>query len=499
MTATSFDPRTGTQISTAPATSESEVRDLLKRASASAERVAQATPAQRRDWLYSIADAMEFQADELVAIADRETGLGRARLDGEVLRTAAQIRFYGDVAAEGSYLSVTRDEGAAGTDRLVRVNRPLGPVAVFGASNFPFVFGVLGHDTSAALAAGCPVLVKAHTAHIALSHRLAELAQTALSEAGAPEGSFGMVVGRAAGVQLVKAPEVTAVAFTGSQSGGLALWRISNERDRVIPVYAEMGTVNPVVVTEAGATDMQQLAKDFVGSFTLGSGQYCTKPGLMLAPFGSDAAARVASALETLDPRPLMLTEGIAGSVKQGLVELRHAGARTVVELGDVNVGWSAPAAVLQADISSLSPGSRLLEECFGPVVLVCEYSSQDELLAALTNLQPSLAASLIAATEGADPQAPALLQRLSEQVGRVVVNGWPTGASCSWGQQHGGPWPSTSNPGVTSIGAAALNRFVRPVAFQDVPDEWLPPEAQQTNPYNVPRRVNGILTPAPN
>ncbi len=217
---TSYDPRTGQQAHAAEETTPEELALTVARASVAAAAVAGASPVERRHWLCSVADALEAHRDELVELADRETALGEARLSGEVSRAANQLRFYGDVAAEGSYLGVTVDEATATTPRIVRVNRPLGPVAVFGASNFPFAFSVLGNDTGAALAAGCPVVVKAHPAHVGLSHRQAEIALDALAAAGAPHGTFGMVNGHQAGTDLVKAPAISAVAFTGSQNGG---------------------------------------------------------------------------------------------------------------------------------------------------------------------------------------------------------------------------------------------------------------------------------------
>ncbi len=488
---TSYDPRTGEAVSTAEETTPERVAEVVDLAAGAAAAVAAAAPGERRAWLHRIADALEARQDELAAHADRETALGLARLSGEVTRAADQLRFYGDVAVEGSYLGVTIDEATATRARIVRVNRPLGPVAVFGASNFPFAFSVLGNDTGAALAAGCPVVVKAHPAHVGLSHLQAEIAREALAEAGAPVGTFGMVNGHQAGVELVRAAAISAVAFTGSQAAGLALWRLANERDVVIPVYAEMGTVNPVVVTRAGARDLGTVATGLVGSFTLGHGQFCTKPGLLLAPAGVGAAAAVAGALRDAAPSPSMLTESIASSVRNGLAAMQDAGSEVVEMLDPATSGWPAPAAVLRADLAALGPGSRLLEECFGAVLLVCEYDGDEELDDALANLQGALAASLI--TGGADdPQAAALLDRLSRKVGRVVVDGWPTGVAFTWAQQHGGPWPSTSVPSATSVGAQGLGRFVRPVAFQSAHDSWLPPEAQSDNPLQVPRRVNG-------
>lgn len=495
MSVSSYDPRTGEVASQVDETTRQELAAVLQRATAAAPALAALSPAERRRCLYRVAEALEAHRDELVEMADRETALGSVRLSGEVTRTAAQLRFYGDVAREGSYLGVTIDEATEASPRLVRGNRPLGPVAVFGASNFPFAFSVLGHDTGAALAAGCPVVVKAHPAHLALSMRQAEIARDALAASGAPEGSFDIVVGHETGVELVRAPEITAVAFTGSQSGGLALWRIANEREVVIPVYAEMGTVNPVVVTRSAAGDMASVASGFVGSFTLGHGQFCTKPGLMLAPEGAGAADAVAAALRETAASPVMLTRAIAASVVDGITQMEDAGAHVVERLEPTTAGWGAPAAVLRAGVSVLKPGSRLLEECFGAVVLICEYSSDEELTDALATLQCSLAASLIT-SDVDDSQAMRLLGVLSGKVGRVVVNDWPTGVALTWAQQHGGPWPSTSVPSATSVGAHGLARFVRPVAFQSAPDALLPTELRADNPWGLPRRINGRPQP---
>lgn len=491
MTVTSYDPRSGTPAATHPDTTAKELADMVRRAATAAPLLAEIPPAVRRSWLHAVADALQAHRDELAELADRETALGIDRLTGEVLRTAGQLRFYGDVAAEGSYLEVTIDEPTETTPSLVRVNRPLGPVAVFGASNFPFAFSVLGNDTAAALAAGCPVVVKAHPAHVGLSMRQAEIATEALRAAGAPDGTFAVVNGHQAGVDLVKATAIAAVGFTGSQSGGMALWRIANERDVVIPVYAEMGTVNPVVVTRAAAADIDEVARGFVGSFTLGHGQFCTKPGLMLASHGSGAAQAVGTALREAAPAPIMLTDAIARAVTEGLHQLQDAGAEVVAQSEPARGGWAAPAAVLRVGATALKAGSRLLEECFGAVVIVCEYQTDEQLHEVLQVLQGCLAASVFTAGPD-DPQGSALVRALTGKAGRVAVNAWPTGVAFTWAQQHGGPWPATSSPTATSVGAFGLARFVRPVAFQSTHDSWLPPEGQAANPWRLPRRVNG-------
>ncbi|MFE3170019.1 aldehyde dehydrogenase family protein [Amycolatopsis sp. NPDC059090] len=490
MTIVSYDPKTAAANGVVPESSREDVRRAVARATAAAAKVADASPSERSAWLHAVADALESDLEALTALADSETGLGPERLRGEVLRTAGQLRFYGQVAAEGSYLGVTIDPAA----RLVRLNRPLGPVAVFGASNFPFAFGTLGNDFASAAAAGCPVVAKSHPAHPMLAARLSELAAEALTVAGAPPGTFAAVAGHHAGTELVQANDIAAVAFTGSQAGGMALWRLASERAVVIPVYAEMGTVNPVLVTPSAGQDIGAVARGFVGSFTAGAGQFCTKPGLLFAPAGTGAAVAVAAALRQAAPQPVMLTGAIADSVRRGLGELRAAGARIVALIDRPGTGWTAPAAVLAAPVDALEPGSRLLEECFGPVAVVVEYASTAELRSSVARLQGALAASVVTDGTSADPDASAFLDMLTPKVGRVVVDGRPTGVAYSWAQQHGGPWPATSCPQATSVGAAALDRFVRPVAYQSVPDQWLPPAAQPGNPWQIPHRTVGDL-----
>ncbi|MFC9545646.1 aldehyde dehydrogenase family protein [Streptomyces sp. NPDC014603] len=488
----SRDPRTGGRTRGPAVTAADEVARLLARAARDAAPVAAAPPSVRAGWLEAVATALERDAEELTVLADAETALGPDRLRGEVGRAAAQARFYGRVAAGGDWLGVRIDR-ADGVD-LRRMNRPLGPVAVFGASNFPFAFGVVGHDTCSALAAGCPVLAKAHPAHPRLSARLAHTVAGALADAGAPEGAFALVHGFDAGLALVDAPEVTAVAFTGSQSGGTALVERAARRPVPVPVFAEMGTVNPAVLTPAAAADgavLRAAASGFVASFTLGQGQFCTKPGLLLAPRGSGAADEVAGALAGVEPGWL-LTEGIAAQYRQGLADLEAAGARPAASVPARAEGFAASPALFTAPASAFTPGSRLLAECFGPVALLAEYDGPDELRSLLGGLQPSLAAAVASAGAG-DPDVPWLVELLSGTAGRVVVDGWPTGVVTSWAQQHGGPWPATSRPEATSVGAAALDRFTRPVAFQGVPPAALPEALRDDNPWRLPRRIDGV------
>lgn len=493
-TTVSYRPADGAVNATTADSTAEEVEATLTRARRAAGAVAAATPHQRAAWIEAVAAALTEHTEELAQVAETETGLGLPRLRGEVVRAAAQLRFYASVGVEGSWLGVSADSATETAPALVRINQPLGPVAVFGASNFPFGFGVLGNDTASALAAGCPVVAKAHPAHPLLSARLAEVATAALAGAGAPEGTFGVVAGMDAGVRLVRSPTIAAVGFTGSQAGGLALWRLANERDVVIPVYAEMGTVNPAVMTTAALGRLEDVARGFVGSFTLGSGQFCTKPGMLLAPSGHGVAEAVLAALTAAAPSPVMLTAAIAASALGGVDRLATAGAREVGRVRGAGEGWSADAVVLAAPASALTPGSPLLEECFGPVAVVVEYADTADLDRALGVLQGSLVGTVVTDGTGADPEAGPLVARLARRAGRVTVDDWPTGVAWTWAQQHGGPWPSTSVPSATSVGAAALDRWLRPVTYQSVPDALLPEAARVANPWRVPRRVDGRL-----
>lgn len=495
--------RTGQERETFPLSTDRDVEEALAAATGAAAEVGGVAPSVRATWLEALAAALDEPATvaRLVELADAESGLGEARLTGELARTASQLRFYAAVAVEGSWLGATIDHATSTSPDLRRVNVPLGVVAALGASNFPFAFGVLGNDTASALAAGCPVVAKGHPAHPATSRALAQVAEVALREAGAPRGVFALVTGFAAGERLVQAPQVRALAFTGSQAGGLALWRAANDREGVIPVYAEMGTVNPVVVTRgavaAGSETVGRIAEGFVGSFTLGTGQFCTKPGLLLAPAGAGVIDAVGDALDAAAPSGWLLTSGIRDSLARGLEEMTQDGAQIVRRVDSTEPGWSAGATLLTAPLEALRPGSRLLEETFGPVALVVEYGPDDDPAEVLGRLQGSLTATV--ATGGVhDGEAARLVDTLSRQVGRVAVDDWPTGVAWTWAQHHGGPWPATSNPGTTSVGAAALGRFVRPVAHQSSFELALPAALREDNPWGLPRRIDGRPVPAP-
>ena len=457
-----------------------------------------ATRADRAAWLRAVAGALEAERDALVAVADRETHLGTARLGGEVLRTTGQLRMFADVAEEGSYLEVTIDSAqplaAPPQPEIRRYLIPLGAVAVFSASNFPFAFSVAGGDTASAIAAGCPVVVKAHSGHPELSRLTAGIVTDALARAGAPAGLFTLVEGREAGLRLVAAPGIRAVAFTGSLAGGRGLMAAIAERPDPIPFFGELGSVNPVVITAAAvAARGDALAQGLVDSFTLGGGQFCTKPGVVFVPAGfadREALRRAVASRAAFT----LLTDRITDAFLPGVQRLRSAGDVDVVA-GAISrdAGEGVSPVVLRTTASTfLRHSEALLEECFGPLTLLVEYQSLDEVHDALALIDGSLTATVHA--ESGEREAVArLVAILSERAGRVLFDGWPTGVAVSWGQHHGGPWPATTSQH-TSVGATAIRRFLRPVAFQQAPDFALPADLTDEGLRALPHRIDGRL-----
>jgi NADP-dependent aldehyde dehydrogenase len=477
-----------------PDTTPAELEQALSDAAAAASPLAASEPAVRAEWIRAVADALDGAADELVPIAMRESSLPEPRLRGEVARSSGQLRMFADALAEGSLLEIiidTADPQAKPVPRpdLRRVLVPLGPVLVFAASNFPFAFSVCGGDTASALAAGCPVVVKAHPGHPDLSVRTAEVMIEALRTAGAPAGTLGLIQGYDVGVTALKDPRITAAGFTGSVPAGKALHEIAVTRPEPIPFYGELGSLNPVFVTQA-AIDARgnEIAAGYVGSFTLGVGQFCTKPGLLFLPAGHGLEDKLIEATGGVVEAP-MLNDRIASGFSSGLDRLRKVDGLRVLSDG--------PATLLGTTVAELlERREEILEECFGPVSIVVEYSSVDELTAAVEAFEGNLTATLHA--EDADTElARTLLPLLTARAGRVLWNGWPTGVAVSWAQHHGGPYPSTVGSIHTSVGVTAARRFQRPVAYQDTPDAVLPEVLRDANPAGIPRRINGTITTA--
>lgn len=495
----SINPRTGEVVEQVAAeTSASGVRQVCERARAAADSFEQLGRVGRAAMLVEAANALDANRDDLVAIAERETALGPTRLAGELTRSCYQLRLFAEVLSEGGYLEATIDhagDGPMGTrPDLRRMLVPVGPVAVFGSSNFPFAFSVPGGDTAAALAAGCPVVVKVHGSHPATSQRCFTVLDRALRRSGAPEGTLGLVYGTAAGADLVANPNIRAAAFTGSAAGGRALMDIISRRPDPIPFYGEFGSLNPVIVTPAAARERgTEIGRGIAASMTLGSGQFCTKPGLVFVPAGADGEPLVAAlgkAITGVEPQ-LLLNEAIgrAYSAKsRTLVE--QDGVWTVATGGAARIGgYAAQPIVLSTKAVTLS--KDLTEECFGPITVVVRYAGAEELLAVIPGLPASLTTSVHAGREETELPA-AVMSALRGRTGRFVFNGYPTGVAVSWAQHHGGPWPAT-NSFHTSVGPTAIRRFLRPVAWQAAPAALLPTELRDVD-TSVPRRVDGVL-----
>ncbi|MFB9747771.1 aldehyde dehydrogenase family protein [Leifsonia shinshuensis] len=457
-------------------------RDAATAAAASAALLPR-TREERAGWLDALADALDADRAALVALAAEETHLSEARLDGEVTRTAAQLRFFAGVAREGGYLEATLDSPDASLipprPDLRRMLRPIGPVAVYTSSNFPFAFSVLGNDTASALAAGCPVIVKAHPGHPRLSRYTAELAQSVL-----PAGWFALVEGMDEGVALVQHPAVRAAGFTGSERGGRALFDLAASRPDPIPFYGELGSVNPVVVTRAAARERAaEIGAGLVGSFTRDAGQYCTKPGLVLVPSGEGVADAVTAALGSA-PASRQLTDGMSAAYASAVQAFGADDAATVL-LGRDEPGTSTPAVVLVDAAALLAEPEAFLEEHFGPVTVLVSYRD-DELPELIAALRPSLTATIHRA---AGEDVSGLAAALTPIAGRLLFDGWPTGVAIGWAQHHGGAWPATTASVHTSVGATAIRRWLTPIAYQDAPQDVLPPELRDGNPLAIPRR----------
>ncbi|MCO1657674.1 aldehyde dehydrogenase (NADP(+)) [Pseudonocardia humida] len=491
----STDPRTGESVPVAPPTTDAEVEQTTRAAADAAAGLEALGRSGRAELLRAAAARLEANGSEIVATADLETAIGPDRLKGELARTTYQLRMFAEVAEEGSYLEATIDHAGdtpmgPGPD-LRRMLVPLGPVAVFGASNFPLAFSVPGGDTASALAAGCPVVAKAHESHPATSLLAHRALREAAEQVGAPEGTVGIVLGREAGARLVADPRITAVGFTGSLSGARALQRIIDDRPDPIPFYGELSSINPLVVTEAAAAARgAAIAEGLVGSFTMAAGQLCTKPGLAFVPVGAagDAlVARMAELVADAPAKPLLnarIHESYAeiGGRLAGLdgVEVAGRGATD-------GTGFAAGAALLTVAAADLRP--EVAQECFGPIAIAVRYDGTDDLLHALRALPSSLAAA-VHAEESDDLDA--LLAVLRTRAGRVLFDGYPTGVLVAWAQTHGGPWPST-NTVHTSVGPTAIRRFLRPLTWQNAPERVLPPELRDAGPA-IPRRIDGVL-----
>jgi 2,5-dioxopentanoate dehydrogenase len=465
--------------------------------------------AARRDFLYAIAAALESAAEELVASAVHETHLGAERLRGELARTCWQLRSYSDAALSGRHLDIRIDTALpdrkpAPRPDIRKMLVPLGPVVVFGSSNFPFAYSTAGGDTACALAAGCPVIVKAHPAHAETSEKVARIIQTVAAAKGLPKGVFAHVHGAGfdTGKALVTHPLVKAVGFTGSTSGGKALFDWANQRREPIPVFAEMGSINPVFLLP---NKLKQSAKEvagwYAGSITLSVGQFCTNPGLLIGIAGEDLqvfASELSTLMEKVPAAP-MLHPGIAKAyASKREAALDQAGVETLAVSAVPAPSTLAPAAPTEG-IPTLAKTSAAIflanpllhEEVFGPYSLLVECTDIAQVREVAIHLEGQLTSTLIATDDDVREHSD-LIEAVQQRCGRLILNGVPTGVEVVAAMQHGGPYPATTDSRFTSVGEDGILRFMRPVSFQNFPDQLLPEALQEANPLGIWRLTNG-------
>jgi alpha-ketoglutaric semialdehyde dehydrogenase len=507
-TFTGIDPGTGAPLD--PAYHYASLEDLARAADLAQEAFTtfgKLPGRERAIFLRHIAGGIESIAAELVERAHRETALPEARLKGELARTVNQLRLFAQVAEEGSWANARIDPAEPDRKPLPRADirsvlRPLGPVAVFGSSNFPLAFSVAGGDTASAIAAGNPVIVKAHSAHPGTSELVGQVVSESVRACGLPVGTFALLFGAGSqmGTALVAHPAIKAVGFTGSLTAGKALMQVAAARPEPIPCFMEMSSANPLfVLPEALRSRGTQIAAGLFASFTLGVGQFCTKPGLVYLPLNEDADAFVGvlkAHVEQSAASP-MLTESICRNHTTGVV-LResHEHVDTLAQgtLHESAVGAYATPALFQVNGSALLADPSLATEIFGPSTLIIRYADEEEMLALAEALEGQLTATLHGS--GADIAASArLIGILERKAGRLIVNGFPTGVEVCHAMVHGGPYPATSESRMTSVGTQAIYRFARPVCYQDFPQAALPHELKDENPLGIWRLLNGQFT----
>ncbi|MEY2226003.1 aldehyde dehydrogenase (NADP(+)) [Streptomyces sp. BF23-19] len=499
----SVDPRTGKQREqVAVEATPQEVDEAVRAAHAARGALADATV--RAAFLRAAAALLDESAAHVIEAADAETALGPGRLTGELARTTGQLRAFADAVDAGAYLDIRIDRAdptlSPPRPELRRYKIPLGVVAVYAASNFPLAFSVPGGDTASALAAGCPVVVKAHPDHPATSELCASLLRRAAALTGLPAEVVSVVHGFDSGLELIRHPLVAAAGFTGSIRGGRALFDAAAARPVPIPFHGELGSLNPVVVTPAAAAERaEEIGAGLAGAVTLGVGQFCVKPGLVLVPEGVDGdrvTGELTKALGETEPGVLLdhrMRENFVSGVRERAALPGVDAPVTPGSGGEHTVG----AGYLTVPAGQLLEGGAydvLLEECFGPVTVVVRYADQDEASAVLGLLGGNLSATLqlsAAETEGAPGPAGELIGQVTGLAGRIVVNGWPTGVAVAPAQHHGGPYPAATSHS-TSVGGTAIERWLRPVAYQSVPDALLPAELRESNPLGLPRQVTG-------
>jgi alpha-ketoglutaric semialdehyde dehydrogenase len=486
---------------------EEQLRAATRAAAEAFPSFSSLEPESHAAFLESVAEKIDALGEQLTERIMAETGLPLGRAQGERGRTVNQLKLFAQVVRQGDHRGARIDPAIPDRSPAPRVDIrqrkvALGPVAVFGASNFPLAFSTAGGDTASALAAGCPVVFKAHNAHPGVGELVGQAVTEAVKEHGLHPGVFSLVYGpgRSVGQALVTDDAIKAVGFTGSRQGGLALVESAQNRRVPIPVYAEMSSTNPVFVLPGGLEgDIDALAAAYVGSVTGSSGQLCTQPGQIFVPRG-EAGDRFAAAVGrelSQASGQTMLTSDIARAWRDGVERLSEEGGVERLAVGDEGETENAPApAVYVTDVKTYAENPALQEEIFGAASLVVRYEDESELLSVPSALEGQLTATLqMDVQDQADlATAAKLLPRLEQLAGRILVNGWPTGVEVGHAMVHGGPFPATSDARTTSVGTLAIERFLRPVAYQNLPQELLPESLKDGNPWHLTRRIDGDL-----
>ena len=499
------DPKTGNKLETEYShSSEGDVQRSCELAQLASLPMASLSGQKKAEFLRLLADRLEGAVDQIVGIMTVESGLPEARVRGETGRTSGQLRMFADLLEDGSWVDARIDRAIPERLPLPKPDlramlRPVGPVVVFCASNFPLAFSVAGGDTASALAAGCPVIVKAHHAHPGTALLVGKLIVQSMKESGLPEGAFSLLFGegRIVGKTLVTHPVIKAVGFTGSRSGGRALFDLASQRKEPIPVFAEMSSINPIFLfPELKSDEMENIANGLYASATLGGGQFCTNPGIVFYPdnlAGKKFRESYVEKMKEYSPSA-MLHHGIRESYSTGIKKMRtQQGVQVLVasDLSEVgNGGCDADAAVLNISVECFLKNPSFTTEVFGPATLLVSYGDKEDLLKVANGLEGQLTASFFGHKEMLS-EYENLLDRMETKAGRLLFNQFPTGVEVCESIVHGGPYPATTDSRSTSVGTGAILRFARPVCYQGFPDEFLPEELRDGNPGGIARKGN--------
>lgn len=503
-TITSTNPADGTELAEFYMATATEVDKAVTKAASAFQVYRKLSGIAKATFLEAIADEIMALGDELIAVCCNESALPAARITGERGRTVAQLKLFADLLKDGAWVDARIE--TANPDRApipkpdIRfMQMPIGPVVVFGASNFPLAFSVAGGDTASALAAGCSVVVKAHPAHPATGLLIGKAIQKAALSTGMPDGVFSLLFGDGPvlGARLVTHPNIKAVGFTGSFAAGKAIFDLAVSRPEPIPVYAEMGSTNPVfILPQALQNEAASFAKGFSGSVTLGVGQFCTNPGMLIYEQSASAGTFTNKLAEEFGQTSggVMLAANIYKSYNTGTGRHANTDGVTILSKGSPSTDLNTASPILfKTTSATLKAHANLAEEVFGPASIVVEAKSKQDLLDIATNLSGHLTAT-VHGTDSDLIEYRDLLYILEQKVGRLLINSFPTGVEVCSAMVHGGPFPATTDSRSTSVGTAAIYRFTRPICYQNMPQGLLPDELKNENPLNIRRMVNGSL-----